>query len=620
VLNPRSPLPTLSAAVNAPRGGSPLTGYRLRTVRIGVLTTVLALACLVVFPMLPGHPPIDRGPYLALMLLAVAGAIVVWALPWQRMFERGIGLWALYAWSVLDIALVSAAIGISGGGRSEVWIMYGLTTLFFAASYPVLGQIVLLGVTVASYAAVVTATGWHLSPAAFFIRISGIALVLFLASFLSRELMRQMVAHSESREESERRARALESVTASARQMSMLDPDKVLGVVIDAVIDLGFDAASLCEFDDDLTTYRVMSPRGLPEGFARRVHAASEGMPGMVLTTGGTVAVDDYPDRPGAIPALVAAGFRSVVGSPIWSEGTLAAVLVGGSSGVTPLRTEDVEAFELLAAQAGPALQNARRFDRERHTVERMAEVDRMKSDFLATVSHEVRTPVTIIEGLGLTMQRDWDRLDEDTRREFMDRLASNARALHGIIETLLDFSRLDAGRLTLNPERIDLGELAATVAGRMAELLADHVVTVTTEPGLDVDADPDLIDRVVENLLLNAVKHTPAGTQIDLRVMADDDEVVLMVADRGPGIPEHEVGHLGERFFRGGETNTRGTGGLGLGLALVVETLELHGTRLEVESRVGRGASFRFRLPLARPDAHARSSSRTEERSASPS
>jgi signal transduction histidine kinase len=604
--------------VHAPRGGSPLTGYRLRTVRIGILTTVLALACLVVFPMLPGHPPIHRGPYLALMVAALAGALIVWAMPWRRMFERGVGLWALYAWSVLDIALVSAAIGISGGGRSEVWIMYGLTTLFFAASYPLSGQLVLLGATLASYATVVAATGWHLSVAAFFIRTSGVALVLFMASFLSRELMRQMVAHSESREESERRARALESVTASARKMSMLDPDQVLDIVVDAVIDLGFEAANLCVFDDDVATYRVVSPRGLPPEYANAVHPAARGMSGLVIANGRTVVVDDYAERPEAVSALAAAGFRSVVASPIWSEGTLAAVLVGGSREASPLRTESVEAFELLAAQAGPALQNARRFEQERQTVERMAEVDRMKNDFLATVSHEIRTPVTIIEGLGLTMQRQWDRLDEETRHDFIDRLTSNARALHAIIETLLDFSRLDAGRPTLTPERIDLGSVVAAVASRMSELFAGHLVSVRTDSGLLVDADPALMDRVVENVLLNAVKHTPAGTHINVLAIGADSEVVVTVADDGPGIAEHDVGHLGERFFRGGETNTRRTGGLGLGLALVVETLELHGSRLEVDSRIGQGSTFRFRLPLVSSNGHRRSSTHAQEPSTS--
>jgi signal transduction histidine kinase len=116
------------------------------------------------------------------------------------------------------------------------------------------------------------------------------------------------------------------------------------------------------------------------------------------------------------------------------------------------------------------------------------------------------------------------------------------------------------------------------------------------------VMADASLIDRVVENLLSNASKHTRPGTEVRLEAKTEADMARVSVVDDGPGISPDDLRHLGERFFRGGDPNTRTTRGTGLGLALAKEVLRLHGTDLEVQSEIGRGSRFSFRLPLAPP------------------
>jgi len=219
-----------------------------------------------------------------------------------------------------------------------------------------------------------------------------------------------------------------------------------------------------------------------------------------------------------------------------------------------------------------------------------------MKSDFLATVSHELRTPVTVIEGVGLTLERTWDGVDDQTRKDLLKGLTSNARALDALITNLLDFSRLEAGRFEVRFGPLDLTGLLGQIANRLIPLFAEHPLVVEVDEGLVADADAMLIDRVVENLLTNAVKHTPRETRVRLSAHRDADDVVVAVADEGPGIAAEELVHLGERFFRGGDLNTR-TRGLGLGLALAREALELHGSALEIESHVGEGSRFSFRL-----------------------
>jgi signal transduction histidine kinase len=136
-------------------------------------------------------------------------------------------------------------------------------------------------------------------------------------------------------------------------------------------------------------------------------------------------------------------------------------------------------------------------------------------------------------------------------------------------------------------------------VTGRLGFLFEDRLLEVDTEERLVVEADPALIERVVENLLSNAAKHTPPGTLVRVSARAEDGCALVGVTDDGPGVPEEEAVHLGERFFRGGDLNVR-TKGLGLGLAFSREILELHGSALEVYTQLGAGSTFAFRLPLA--------------------
>ena len=183
--------------------------YMLRAVRIGVLMTLVVLACLIVFPFLPGHEPLDMWPYVGIVAAAAVGVLVVARLPWRSLFEAGVGERAVSAWSVFDIALITLAVVFTGKGRSELWILYTLTTVFFAASTPPRAQIVLLAGTVAAYISTIAALGLHVTTAVLFLRMSILALVAMLASFLSRELLGEMTGHLGARREAERAQRLL---------------------------------------------------------------------------------------------------------------------------------------------------------------------------------------------------------------------------------------------------------------------------------------------------------------------------------------------------------------------------------------------------------------------------
>ncbi|HEX9411321.1 MAG TPA: ATP-binding protein [Actinomycetota bacterium] len=569
--------------------------YWLRSVRIGLLVTVLVIAVLMLLPFLPNEAHIQIVPYLGVLTAGAAGGVVIGLLPWERLFERGVGMYFLYGWSAVDILLVSVGIAVSGGGRSEMFLIYGLTTVFFGISYPLAGQAGLLAFTFACYLAALGATGWDVDAAALVARLSSLGILAVLTSFLSRELMVQVSAQERSRQNAERWAALLSTVAESAHSMT-LDPERVFEVALDSILGLGFHRGAICVLDEDGRTYRVLQAHGLPPDVAARLDPAALAVTSLVLQTGKPVVVDDERWE-GALPLVQDADLVSMVAAPIWAEGWLQAVLLGGGRELQHVSDRELEAFQLLGAQAGMALQNARQFEAEHRTVERLEELDQLKNDFLATVSHELRTPVTVIQGSGLTLERMWDSLDDKTRRDLLGGLTSNARVLHDLITNLLDLSRLEAG----HPQtfgRTNVSDLLLGTVDRLALLLVDHPLQVEVERGLIVEADPILIERVAENLLTNAVKHTQPGTRVKLSAGQVNSSVVVTVEDEGPGIPDEELAHVGERFFRGGEINTRQRG-LGLGLAIASEILELHGSQLEVDSEVGRGTRFSFRLPL---------------------
>lgn len=431
---------------------------------------------------------------------------------------------------------------------------------------------------------------FEITSVTFVVGIMGI--IGLVAGVMAENLSRERVA-------AERRA-FLVATVASVGRRTTLDPDEVLGIVMDACQHLGFEAGGIALYDESSRTYRVVHARGLPDEYIRTTHPLSMGLVGQVYKERRTLAVSDYAQFEFGVPRLREAGLRAVVAAPVWSAGKLVAALAAGTRSEPRLELEEVEAIELLSAKAGRALENAQRFEDERRTVERLAELDRMKRDFLSTVSHEIRTPLTAIEGLGVTLEERWNELNEDTRRELINRMNANSTTLHDIISSLLDFSRLEAGRLEAEIKRVDLHGLLRAVATRLDALLADHAFSLDVRQGLEVMGDPFLLDRVVENLLSNAAKHTPRGSRVEVSAKADTNFAEVCVTDSGPGISEDDLQHIGQKFYRGGDPNARPTKGIGLGLALVREILELHGSTLAVESTVGEGSRFTFRLPLA--------------------
>jgi len=230
--------------------------------------------------------------------------------------------------------------------------------------------------------------------------------------------------------------------------------------------------------------------------------------------------------------------------------------------------------------------------------VTRETEAERMRSALIATVSHELRSPLTAITGYTDTLLHDgpWDH---DTQREFLEVISVSAGRLSALVDNLLDAATLDSGGLRLQREPVRLERVAEHVLAARRLLAGACSLHLETRPGLPLaDADPIRVEQVVANLVDNAIKYSPQGGAIKVRINADaDGMLVVSVADHGMGIPAEHLEHLFERFYRV-ETGGRSVRGVGLGLYICRSLVESHGGRIWVDSQPGLGSTFAFTLP----------------------
>jgi PAS domain S-box-containing protein len=235
--------------------------------------------------------------------------------------------------------------------------------------------------------------------------------------------------------------------------------------------------------------------------------------------------------------------------------------------------------------------------DRERAAAEHLRTLDELKSAFLQAVSHDLRTPLASVLGIALTLQRGRAQLEPADADDLLGRLTANARKLDRILSSLLDLDRLDRGIVELRRERVDLARLVAGVVKEARdELLDAHPVSLELIP-IQVVADAAKLERIVENLLANAARHTDPGTPIWVRVEHRDRGALLCVDDAGPGVPFEQRESIFRPFQRGSGGATYAPGS-GVGLALVAQLASLHRGSAWVEDRPGGGASFRVLLP----------------------
>jgi signal transduction histidine kinase len=228
----------------------------------------------------------------------------------------------------------------------------------------------------------------------------------------------------------------------------------------------------------------------------------------------------------------------------------------------------------------------------------RLAGLDHARREFVANASHELRTPLFSLGGF-LELLEDED-LDERTRREFLETMASEVRRLTKLADDLLDLSRLDAGRLHVETQPLELASLAGAAVDAFAGAAraSEHPLEFADNGAAGARGDPQRVLQIVQILLENALVHTPPGTPVEVAVRRANGHAEISVVDRGPGITAEDRAELFERFYRGESTKASGSG---LGLAIAKELAELMGGEIKLESKPGRTA-FSLALPTDEP------------------
>jgi signal transduction histidine kinase len=230
--------------------------------------------------------------------------------------------------------------------------------------------------------------------------------------------------------------------------------------------------------------------------------------------------------------------------------------------------------------------------------------LDRMKDEFVLTASHELRSPLTSVQGFAELLMMERDSLTE-RQVETVEIILDNCRHLVRLLNDLLDLARSDAGRLMIHRRPAQLTPLIEEVVRTLRAQTdgSEQTLTAAIEPNLPlVEVEPDRIRQILVNLITNAHEYSPERASIQVSARVSDNAVVIDVTDNGPGIPPAQMEHIFERFVRGDAGLTQRVGGTGLGLAITKSLVELHGGTIAVDSEVGRGSTFEVVLPLAPP------------------
>src|SRR5437867_2953210 len=370
-------------------------------------------------------------------------------------------------------------------------------------------------------------------------------------------------------------------------------------------------------------TFAIRAHSGsVTDSFAVMRFRPGEGFTGRVILTGAPMIVKDYrqefPDSP-FLAAVEEAGVRSLIAVPLKARGALIGVLAVDSHTPHAFREEDQQLLSALADQASIAIENAQLYEQvKRHAEEleakveartrelqeanrRLEDASRHKSEFLANMSHELRTPLNAIIGFTrLVMRRAQDVLPA-RQYENLEKILVSAEHLLGLINGILDLSKIEAGKMEVRLGSVDLDVLVDECLRTVEPMIRSERLQVRKELAADLPplwTDPDKLKQILINLLSNAIKFTDAGT-VTVSARPENGRMAIAVADTGIGVPPDALELIFEEFRQVDSSSTRKHGGKGLGLSISRHFARLLGGDVSVRSTLGAGSTFTLILPL---------------------
>ncbi len=402
---------------------------------------------------------------------------------------------------------------------------------------------------------------------------------------------------------------------AGAFFASNIDPVWVTQAIAERVAEVLGDWAAVILKSSDSNELRVasiyhreMASLGLAWSYIyRQPLVVGEGIIGQVVSTGYPSLTQNLGGAQPAAPELEggyhAAPMKlaSLLILPLRTRREmLGALVIAANDPDRAMSDEKLPLAEILAERAVLAIENAKLYTDQVDARRKVEDLSRLKDEFLSIASHELRTPVTSIKGytqLAKTLIRENDLR---TSEEYLDIALDQIDRMSRLILELLDVSRIETGRLEIRREPIPWTTFVSDVVHRHPTALSERHFQLNVPVGHKrILGDRDRLEQVLGNLMENAVKYSPDGSEILVSVEDRGDQLVTSVADRGIGIPTDELGQVFERFHRGRQVSSTNYGGLGLGLYITKQIVERHGGSIWVESREGQGTTFSFSLPV---------------------
>lgn len=434
-----------------------------------------------------------------------------------------------------------------------------------------------------------------------------------------RESKDKLEEHSRTLEQKvEERTRALAQSVEELKALgevsravsSTLDLETVLTSIVSHAVQLSAtDAGTIYEYDEQSQKFQLRATYQMEEELIEALRAnpprLGEGAVGRAAATGEPVQIADiledetYTKR---IRELMERfGSRASLAIPLLREDRIIGGLVVRRKTPGEFPAEVVELLKTFASHSVLAIQNARLFREIEEKGRQLELTSKYKSQFLANMSHELRTPLNAVLGYTrMLLMNVYGQLPQAIR-DVLDRIDKSGRHLLGLINDVLDLSKIEAGQVTLSVNPYSVKEVVQNVVTAMQPLAAEKKLALKVSLPSDLPAtqgDERRITQVFLNLVGNAIKFTDIG-EIGIQVTASDSAIAVEVSDTGPGIPEEDWQKVFEEFRQVESSATGKRGGTGLGLAIAKRIIELHGGRIWVESSMGKGSTFRFALPV---------------------
>jgi signal transduction histidine kinase len=399
--------------------------------------------------------------------------------------------------------------------------------------------------------------------------------------------------------------RALGEVSQAVN--STLDVEEVLRTIVTKAVELSAtDAGAIYVFDDDRQEFRLRATYGMSEAMIAAISDRHIGIGdaniGQAAQRREPIQIADLRETPASVldDIILGAGYRALLIVPLLRPDRTVGLLVvrRREPGVFPQSTVDL--LETFADQSVLAIQNARLFREIEEKGRELELASRHKSQFLANMSHELRTPLNAILGYSELILDNIYGEPPDKMRSVLQRVQSNGRHLLGLINAVLDLSKIEAGQLTLSINDYSLKQVVQSVFVAVESLATTKRLALKVELPADLPpgrGDEQRITQVLLNLVGNAIKFTEAG-EVAIAASAENGAFTVAVRDTGPGIAVADQARIFEEFQQVDNSSTRSKGGTGLGLAISKRIIAMHGGRLWVESKEGQGSTFAFTLP----------------------